>query len=187
MTGNRGGAAPLDGTASLAISSSINRSALRLVGLPKIDKDVHFLKLSKGVGKTRWQRNGGSLCGKSQRLSSSAVVFPKVVKPAAEQGTAHGQQLGSPVATPEHPGLFESLSYHGLAARLDHARANEIAGLAEGLIEHARAVALQVGDLFFGQSAPLSLGGQVGFSLSDDLGDFIFQERPAPLAVASFG
>ena len=95
--------------------------------------------------------------------------------------------MGSALATPEHPRLLESLPNDGFAAGFDDARADEIAGLAERLIEHASAVALQVGDLFLGQIAGLKPGGQIGFSLSDDLGDFIFEERFAPLAEASFG
>src|SRR5664279_2698800 len=104
-----------------------------------------------GAGQTRWKNGLEWSCGEGKSLSGPVVVFPEVLKPAAQQGAAHRQQVRSAFATPEHTRLLEALPHHCLAAGLHHARADEITGRPKRLVEHLGAVAFKVGNLLPGR------------------------------------
>src|SRR3974377_1014882 len=120
-------------------------------------------------------------------MGGPVVMFPKVLKPSAQQSTPHGQQRRGAFATQKMAGLLGPPPNDGLAASLHYARADEIAGLSKRVIEHLGAVAFKVGDLLLDQFTGLSFSWQVGFGLSEDLSDLVLEQGLAPLAIASLG
>src|SRR5260370_30823226 len=78
-------------------------------------------KLITGAGQIRLK-----LSGQGQPTSEVAVMFPKILEPAAEQGATNRQQVRSAFAAPEHARVFETLTHNRFAARLNNTGADEV-------------------------------------------------------------
>jgi len=101
---------------------------------PTSRKSLFATRRRLGAGQTRWENGLDWSGGEGESLSGPVVVFPEVLKPAAQQRAAHGQQVRGAFTTPEHTRLLETLPNHCFAASLYHARADEIAGLSKRLL-----------------------------------------------------
>ena len=138
-----------------------------------------------GCGENPLETDRDSSGGKGRPWSRDALVLPKVIAPAAAQGATDGEQVGGSLTTPAHARMFQPLPNLRLAARFPP-RADEGAGLAEGLGPHPRLVARKATALFFGQVASRSAGGPVGLDLRDAVRDLVLAQNLAPLAATLF-
>ena len=156
--------------------------------------EMHATENYPGAGKIVITKEVKDKWGKVETVTSTRYGYLLLSLRGVESNTVAAARVDK-IGESEHSWVLNLVRKAKLAGAkvkvllvdFHHARADEIAGGSKRLIEHLGVITFKVSNLLVGRFTDLGFGRQVGFSLGDNLSDFILQQRFAPLAIASLG